>query len=213
MFNKLLEWKLFILLKHGVKRINCFFRGIGRYGQNVYISPYARIKNPKNIRLGNDVGIRRYAELIVDLPDSWIEIGNKTYIFEYSLLKTFNGWIKIGSNCTINRGSILYGHGGLEIGDNVRIAPNVMILAQNHIFECIGIPISEQDISAKGIKIQDDVWLGAGAIVLDGVTIGKGSVIGAGAVVTKSIPPYSVAVGVPAKVIKNRVNKYGDTSL
>ncbi|MBI5326763.1 MAG: acyltransferase [Deltaproteobacteria bacterium] len=206
MLHKLREWRFFILLKHAIKGINCFLRGIGGYGQNVYIAFYTRIEKPKNIRLGNNVGIREHAELIVDSPDSWIEIGDMTYIFQYSLLKTFDGWIKIGSNCTINRFCILYGNGGIGIGDNVRIAPNVMILAQNHIFESIDTAISEQGISSKGIKIEDDVWLGAGAIVLDGVIIGKGSVIGAGAVVTKDIPPYSVAVGVPARIVKNRVN-------
>ena len=64
--------------------------------------------------------------------------------------------------------------------------------------------IHEQGMIGLGIKIEDDVWIGAGAIILDGVTIGRGSVIGAGAVVTKNIPPYSVAVGVPARVIKKR---------
>ena len=79
---------------HSVKGINCFLRDIGKYGKNVYISPYAIIKGGRRVRLGNDVGIRRHAELIFDFPDSWIEIDNKTYIFEYSLLKTFDGWGK-----------------------------------------------------------------------------------------------------------------------
>ena len=74
----------------------------------------------------------------------------------------------------------------------------------NHIYDDPKISIRLQGIRANGIKIEDDVWLGVGSTVLDGVTIGKGSVIGAGAVVTKNIPPYSVAVGVPANVIKER---------
>ncbi len=163
-----------------------------------------KIEGGKKIRLGDDVGIQRHAELIVDSPESWIDIGKATYIFSYSQLKTYHGWIKIGNSCTINRFALLYGHGGLEIGNNVMIAPNVIILPQNHIFKDISIIIREQGISCKGIKIENDIWIGAGAIVLDGITIGKGSVIGAGAVVTKDIPPYSVAVGVPAKVIKKR---------
>lgn len=93
---------------------------------------------------------------------------------------------------------------GFEIGDNVRIAAQVVIIPMNHIYEDPDTPIWKQGIRAKGIKIEDDVWIGAGAKILDGVTIGKGSVIGAGAVVTDDIPPYSVAVGVPARVIKKR---------
>jgi len=75
----------------------------------------------------------------------------------------------------------------------------------NHIYKDPKTPIRLQEIRAIGIIIEDDVWLGVGSTVLDGVTIGKGSVIGAGAVVTKDIPPYSIAVGVPAKVIKKRL--------
>jgi acetyltransferase-like isoleucine patch superfamily enzyme len=64
--------------------------------------------------------------------------------------------------------------------------------------------IKDQGITAEGITIEDDVWLASNVVVVDGVTIGKGSVVGAGAVVNKSLPPYSVAVGVPAKVVKDR---------
>jgi galactoside O-acetyltransferase len=80
----------------------------------------------------------------------------------------------------------------------------VQIVAVNHVYRDLDRPIREQGITARGIVIEDDVWLGAGAVVLDGVTIGRGSVIGAGAVVASDIPPYSLAVGAPAKPVKNR---------
>ncbi len=80
----------------------------------------------------------------------------------------------------------------------------VQILAVNHVYDDPTRPIREQGITAQGIVIEDDVWIGAGAIVLDGVTIGRGSVIGAGAVVADDIPPYSIAVGSPAKPIRDR---------
>lgn len=199
------KFAIFVFLKHFYKRCLCYLKGLRRCGKNVYISPCSKIVGANHIRIGDNSGIREYAELIVELAGGWIEIGKGTYIFPYSQLRTFEGWIKIGDKCTINRLSILYGHGGIEIGSHVRISPNVTILAQNHVFDVPEIPIHEQGIKSIGIKIEDDVWIGAGAIILDGVTIGKGSVIGAGAVVTRDIPPYSVAVGIPAKVIKNRV--------
>jgi acetyltransferase-like isoleucine patch superfamily enzyme len=121
------------------------------------------------------------------------------------MLSTSGGWIKIGNNCTVNSFAVLYGHGGLEIGNGVRISAHVVIVPMNHIYKNPAIPIWMQGETRKGIKIEDDVWIGAGAKVLDGVKIGKGSVIGAGAVVTEDIPSYSVAVGVPAKVIKKRL--------
>ncbi len=74
----------------------------------------------------------------------------------------------------------------------------------NHNFADTSQKIIDQGVTCKGIVIEDDCWLGFGVKVLDGVTIGKGSVIGAGAIVTKDIPPFSIAVGVPARVIKSR---------
>lgn len=94
--------------------------------------------------------------------------------------------------------------GLIKIGNNVRIAPNVMMISANHVFENPDIPIREQGMEVKPITIEDDVWVAGRVNIIAGVTIGKGSVIGAGSVVTKDIPPYSVAVGVPAKVIKER---------
>ncbi|MEB3336520.1 MAG: DapH/DapD/GlmU-related protein [Leptolyngbyaceae bacterium] len=72
------------------------------------------------------------------------------------------------------------------------------------MFKSIDTPINEQGLIGLGVVIEDDCWLGCGAKVMDGITIGKGSVIGAGAVVTKSLPPYSIAVGVPARIIGKR---------
>ncbi|MBI5233963.1 MAG: acyltransferase [Deltaproteobacteria bacterium] len=148
--------------------------------------------------------IEKDVTLIADPSGSSIVIGAGTWLHYHCILRTFGGWIRMGENCSVNPFAILYGHGGLEIGDNVRIAPQVVIAPMNHGFKDLESPIRQQDITGKGIKIGDDVWIGAGAIVLDGVTIGEGTVIGAGAVVTKDIPPYSIAVGVPARVIKKR---------
>jgi acetyltransferase-like isoleucine patch superfamily enzyme len=90
----------------------------------------------------------------------------------------------------------------VEIGDRVYTSPFTQIIAVNHIFEDPSLPFVDQGITAEGIRIEDDVWLGASAIVTDGVTIGKGAVVAAGAVVTKDVPPHTVVGGVPAKPIK-----------
>lgn len=196
--------KSLVCLKHLFKRCLCYFNGIRQSGENAYVSPRAIIVGGDRVRLGSNAGVREFAELIVELPGGWIEIGRGTYIFPYSQLRSFDGWIKLGENCTVNRMSILYGNGGLDIGNHVRISPNVTILAQNHVFSDPDMLIHEQGMVSRGIKIEDNVWIGAGAILLDGVTIGAGSVIGAGAVVSKNIPPFSIAVGVPAQVVRKR---------
>jgi len=197
--------RFYLVIKHSITGIICLLRGITNSGINVFISPRAKIKGGNRIRLGDNVLIERDVMLIAGEPNSFIEIGNGTWLFYHCLLSTSGGWIKIGSNCTVNSFAVLYGHGGLEIGNGVRISAHVVIVPMNHIYKNPAIPIWLQGETRKGIKIEDDVWIGAGAKVLDGVKIGKGSVIGAGAIVTKDIPPYSVAVGVPAKVIKKRL--------
>jgi acetyltransferase-like isoleucine patch superfamily enzyme len=194
----------YVALKHVVKRLLCLMRGVTESGINVYLSPSAIVKRGQKIKLGANVVVERDVTLWVDTNESYIAIGDDSYLSSQCILNTFDGWISLGSNCTVNSYAILYGHGGLQIGNDVRIAPQVMIMPMNHIYKDPHVAIRKQGIRAQGIKIEDDVWLGAGAVILDGVTIGRGSVIGAGAIVTKDIPRYSVAVGVPAKVIKKR---------
>lgn len=154
-----------------------------KLGDGVILSQGARIRslnNHSNVVIAAAVNI----DVGVDIKASYedVNIGKHTYIGPYTCLS--GGSIKIGENCLI--------------------ASHTSIYANNHTFTNPAVNIREQESSFKGIVIEADCWLGSGVRVVDGVTIGKGSVIGAGAVVTKNIPPYSVAVGVPAKVISQR---------
>lgn len=134
-----------------------------------------------------------------------IQIGEFTEILHGCLLMTYNGSITIGSNCSINPYTIIYGHGkGTAIGNNVLIAGHCLLIPANHVFIRTDIPINQQGTDSKGIIIEDDVWIAAGCQILDGVTIGKGAIIAAGSVVNKSVDPFSIVGGVPAKLIKYR---------
>jgi len=176
-------------------------------GKDVRISRKAMIKYAKTIVLGNNVSIGEYAILDGNSEkcNPSITIGDNTYLTSFAVIDVQGGFVKIGENCSVNPFCVLYGQGGLEIGNGVRIAAKTTIIPANHSFSRTDIPQWLQPLTKKGIKIEDDVWIGTNVTILDGVTIHRGSVVGGGAVVTKDIPEYSVAVGVPAKVIKRRI--------
>lgn len=110
-------------------------------------------------------------------------------------------------------GKDTYVPGGVTIGRYCMLGPEIVFYTQNHSFERIDIPMCRQGFGeVRPITIEDDCWLGRRVIILPGVTIGKGSIVGAGAVVTKSVPPYSVVGGNPAKVIKSRIKQTLDNN-
>ena len=156
-----------------------------------------------NIFLGN-VQIDRGVVLNCDVEDAQIHIGDGTFIREGAMLLTYGGDISIGKKCSVHPYCVFYGQGGLTIGDYVRIATHTVIVPANHNFDDLDEFILNQGSTRQGVVIEDDVWIGAGVKILDGCRIGRGSVIGAGTVVTKSVEPYSVVVGVPGKVIRKR---------
>jgi acetyltransferase-like isoleucine patch superfamily enzyme len=116
----------------------------------------------------------------------------------------YGGGIAVGAGSYVGPHCVLFGAGGIEIGRDVLIAPSVVIASHQHTFADHRSPIGSQPMDFAMVTIEDDVWIGSGAVVLPGVTIGRGSVIGAGAVVSRSIPPGSVAMGVPARVVRRR---------
>ena len=117
-----------------------------------------------------------------------------------------NPVVSMGDRCLIGRGSGIVGHFSIEIGDDVWTGHNVYITDQNHGYEDVSLPISKQSQPERAVKIGSGSWLGYGSVVLPGVTIGEHCVIGANSVVTRDVPSYSVAVGVPARVIKRYIN-------
>jgi acetyltransferase-like isoleucine patch superfamily enzyme len=159
------------------------------YSRNIKIHKSSKISRKSIVRIVNGGSI---------------EVGKNCELLPGVILMTYGGVISIGDNCSINPYTIIYGHGNTSIGSNVLIAGHCMIIPANHNYKNHEIPIQHQGLTAKGIVIEDDVWIGNGCSILDGVTIGAGSVVAAGSVVTKSISPNSVVGGVPAKLLKIR---------
>jgi acetyltransferase-like isoleucine patch superfamily enzyme len=117
--------------------------------------------------------------------------------------------VSIGDRCLIGRGSGIVGHFSITIGNDVWTGHHVYITDQNHGYEDVSRPISQQSQPERAVVIGDGSWLGYGAVVLPGVTIGKHVVIGANSVVTHDIPDYSVAVGSPARVVRRHDPELG----
>ncbi len=140
----------------------------------------------------------------VSLMGGTISIGKNTTIDRGVILRAYSGSISIGNNCSVNPFSVLYGHGGLEIGNGVRIATHTVCIPSNHIYKDSNKEIRLQGETKKGIHIGSDVWIGTGARILDGVHIYNGCIIAAGAVVTTDCLPYTVYAGVPATAKKTR---------
>lgn len=133
-----------------------------------------------------------------------VRIGRACRIEEGVLLHPWNGTITLGDGTFLGPRVVIYGHGGVDIGKDCLIAGHVCIASSNHQIPPLDVRIRSLPDVHKPVVIGDDVWIGFAAVVLGGVTLGNGCVIGAGAVVDKSLPPGSVAVGNPARIIRQR---------
>lgn len=190
----------------GIGLRGLFYRFILHMEGLAAIENNVRLRFSNYIKLGHGVYLDQGTYL--HACPKGIDIGRGTIVMHGAILHVYNfrnlpqSGIKIGRNCLIGEYSIIRGQGGVQIGDRVYTSPYTQIIAVNHVFDDPNLPFVEQGITAQGIIIEDDVWLGASTIVTDGVRIGKGAVVAAGAVVTKDVPPHTVVGGVPAKPIK-----------
>jgi acetyltransferase-like isoleucine patch superfamily enzyme len=175
-------------------------------GKGVIFGKGLGLRHPNRIVLGDRVAIDDDSLLDAGSPTSaGISIGNDVIISRNCVIQAKTAAVTIGDRTDIGCNTLLTASGGIEIGQSVLIAGNCYIGGGRYNTDRLDIPMMEQGLYTKGpVIIGDDVWLGAGATVLDGVTLGKGCIVGAGAVVTKDLPEYAIATGVPAKVIKYR---------
>jgi len=155
--------------------------------------------NPFVHKRGSGSAIKWHTRMDV-LPFNKFELGKKSVIEDFCTVNNGVGNVIIGDNTLIGMSNVIIGP--VSIGNNVIFAQNIVVSGLNHDYTDVNTPIFKQKILVSPIIVEDDCWIAANAVITAGVTIGKHSVVAAGAVVTKNIPPYSVAAGNPAKVIK-----------
>ena len=159
------------------------------------------------VRVGTDCRFGAHVDISLGLFENHlgeISVGDQGWIEQGVILWAFGGRIRIGKSVYVGQYSVIYGHGGVEIGEETLVSMHCCILSSNHTIAPRDRIIRQQPDIRLPTKIGRDVWLGAGVKVLGGVTIGDGCVVGAGAVVVKDLSSYSIAVGVPAKVVGQR---------
>lgn len=210
-----LKRKLIVVLFGGIPfSIGKFFRRIfykfvlADIQKDCEISPRVSFHDPKGVHLGAGVKVESFVYFLNFGLKSEIFLKNQVVLGRLVEIKTHApegecATVEVGENTYIGPYGCLSGQ-DIRIGKNCLFGPYVGIFANNHNFDDLTRPICEQGNSYQGIEIGDNCWLGAGVKVLDGVTVGSGCIVGAGSIVTKDLPPYSISVGAPARVVKWR---------
>ena len=179
------------------------------FGKGAAFGRSVSLKHPGKISIGRRCIIDEYCSLSAQGDEnSAIILGEEVLLGRSTVLGTRNGVVQIGDFSNIGANCRIGTTSRVRFGTHVLLAANCYIGGAQHRFDRTDIPIMRQGYESKGgVEIEDDVWLGAGVTVLDGVRIGTGCVVGAGSIVTKDLPPYSVAIGIPARVVANRQEK------
>ncbi len=176
-------------------KISQYFALAIYYGLGRYIPDFPNLRFGQKIRANLCNNIFKKCGLNINIErNAYFGLGNT---------------IEIGNNSGIGKNAYISNIGGggkVIIGNDVMMAPDVIILTKSHAYNNIKIPMNQQKSYSSTVIIEDDVWIGIRSIILSGVKIGKGSIIGAGAVVTKDVPQYSIVGGIPAKIINSRLD-------
>jgi acetyltransferase-like isoleucine patch superfamily enzyme len=163
-----------------------------RWWVRTFLNPFLHKKGRRSI-------VRRSVRLDL-LPFRTFQLGGGSIIEAFSVINNGMGEVLIGENSTVGIGNVVIGP--VHIGNNVIIAQHVVLSGLNHGFQDIGVAIKDQACTTGLIRVMDDSWIGANAVVTAGVTIGKHAVVAGGSVVTKDVPDYTVVAGNPARIIK-----------
>lgn len=178
---------------------------LGRVGRNVTFGCNVTLRHPNKIRIGDNVVIDDACCLDAKGTDNQgIAIGSGVFIGRNTILSCKNGDIVIDDEANIGFNTEIFSASRVHVGKKVLIAAYTYLVGGDHLFDRVDIPVLDQPRNARGIDVADHVWLGAHVVVTDGSTVGRDAIVGAGAVVVGDIPEFSIAVGTPARVVRDR---------
>ena len=174
-------------------------------GHHVKIRHGNMVTAGKNLILEDNVSINALSANGINLGDH-VSIARDSILFCTGIIAQKGMGITIGDRTGISARAYFAGQGGIIIGSDVIMGPNVQVFSENHNFSDPALTIKQQGVTKQAVTIGNNCWIGASSIILAGVTIGDGCVVAAGSVVNKSFPANSVIAGIPAKLIKHRVD-------
>ena len=211
-FWRLVKFELVTLLSANMPgalglflRSKLYPRLIGRVGRNVTFGANVVLRHPHKIAIGDNVVIDDNCCLDAKgTTNEGIRIGTGVFVGRNTILSCKNGDIVIDDRANVGFNVEVFSAGRVRIGKDVLIAAYTYLVGGDHLFDRVDIPVLHQGRTAQGIEVDDNVWLGAHVVVSDGSRVGRDAIIGAGAVVRGEIPPFAIAAGVPARVIRDR---------
>jgi acetyltransferase-like isoleucine patch superfamily enzyme len=180
-------------------------RLLGACGRNVTFGVNVTLRHPGKIRIADDVAIDDGC--VLDAKGSGnegIRIGRRVFLGRNTILACKDGDIVLDDGVNISYHCAVFSASSVRIGADTLLAAYCYVVGGGHAFDRIDLPVIRQERPSKGVDIGSGAWLGAGAVVLDGVSVGHDAVIGAHAVVSHDVPPFAVAAGAPARVVRDR---------
>jgi len=186
-------------------RSKLYPRVLGCVGRNVVFGSNVTLRHPHKIAIGDNVVIDDGCCLDAKGSDNTgIMIGRGVFVGRNTILSCKNGDIVIDDHANIGFNCEIFSASRVRVGKSVLMAAYTYLVGGDHLYDRVDIPVLEQGRTARGIEVDDNVWLGTHVVVTDGSRVGRDAIIGAGAVVVGEIPEFSIATGIPAKVVRDR---------
>lgn len=178
---------------------------LGHVGRNVAFGANIVLRHPHKISIDDNVVIDDNCCLDAKgTTNRGIDLKRGVFIGRNTILSCKNGDILLDEDANVGFNVEVFSAASVRIGRKVLVAAYTYLVGGDHLYDRVDVPVLEQGRTARGIEVDDNVWLGAHVVVADGVRIGRDAVIGAGAVVTGDVPAFHVAAGVPARVLRDR---------